>query len=77
MKFDNYSFFWKIILFIQLIVIFVYLLLFEVAEMATKIWKKKIKTIINHPHISELLDAYEYYDNSPINMKNNNVVSPP
>lgn len=60
-EFDNSSFFKKIV---QLILVFLFLFIFKGNEIAVKEWKERIKTIINHPSIPDLLDVDEIIENN-------------
>lgn len=61
-EFDNISIFYRFILFIQLFILFVFFFLIKDRDYASKVWKQRIKTIIDHPHISDLRDADEFDD---------------
>ncbi|KAK8835532.1 hypothetical protein M9Y10_042416 [Tritrichomonas musculus] len=70
--FDDYNILQIIFLFLQLVLVFVYLVLFKGKDIALKTWNQKIKTIINHPHIPEIRDADEFNDNDFIDLRINN-----
>ncbi|OHT12219.1 hypothetical protein TRFO_18132 [Tritrichomonas foetus] len=62
-KFETkYSTFQQILLFLQLVLIFLYMYVFLGKQFAAYHWRKRVKEIINHPHIADLRDADEYDD---------------
>lgn len=77
-KFEPTEIFHKIVLFFQLILIFIYIFLFEGRGFAVHTWRDRIKKIINHPHIPDengnidLRDADEY-DNIDFTQKKENL----
>ena len=71
-SFDDYNILQIIFLFLQLVLVFVYLVLFKGKDIALKTWNQRIKTIINHPHIPEIRDADEFNDNDFIDLRINN-----
>lgn len=58
------QFFIKFFLFIKLIFVFIFLYIFKGRKVASQTWSERIKPIINHPHIADLHDAEEFYNNN-------------